>query len=93
VGEHHSNGERKYFLSDLSADTRSEIKQGPSTRADLPTSPSATQKEELGRDHFEGRSWALHRHALRTMMAYAFLQSRRLAQTRRKKQVQTIAPA
>ena len=42
--------------------------------------------EELGLDHFEGRSWTgLHRHALMTMMAYAFLQSRRLAQAGRKK--------
>ncbi|TWI53197.1 transposase, partial [Bradyrhizobium japonicum] len=31
-------------------------------------------KEELGLDHFEGRSWqGLHRHALMTMIAYAFL--------------------
>jgi SRSO17 transposase len=38
-------------------------------------------KEELGLDHFEGRSWTgLHRHALMTMIAYAFLQSRRLNQ-------------
>jgi len=38
-------------------------------------------KEELGLDHFEGRSWiGLHRHALMTMIAYAFLQSRRLRQ-------------
>ena len=37
-------------------------------------------KEELGLDHFEGRSWqGLHRHALMTMIAYAFLQHRRLA--------------
>lgn len=43
-------------------------------------------KEELGLDHFEGRSWiGLHRHALMTMMAYAFLQSRRLAAAGRKK--------
>ena len=35
-------------------------------------------KEELGLDHFEGRSWkGLHRHALMTMIAYAFLQYRR----------------
>ncbi|MDQ0564375.1 SRSO17 transposase [Rhizobium mesoamericanum] len=32
-------------------------------------------KEELGLDHFEGRSWqGLHRHALMAMIAYAFLQ-------------------
>ena len=30
-------------------------------------------------DHFEGRSWSgLHRHALMTMIAFAFLQDRRL---------------
>jgi SRSO17 transposase len=38
-------------------------------------------KEELGLDHFEGRSWTgLHRHVLMTMIAYAFLQSHRLKQ-------------
>src|SRR3954469_14051141 len=43
-------------------------------------------KEELGLDHFEGRSWTgLHRHALMVMIAYAFLQSRRLKAAGRKK--------
>jgi len=43
-------------------------------------------KEELGLDHFEGRSWqGIHRHALMTMIAYAFLQHCRLAATARKK--------
>jgi len=42
-------------------------------------------KEELGLDHFEGRSWqGLHRHALMTMIAYAFLQRCRLKTARRK---------
>jgi SRSO17 transposase len=50
-------------------------------------------KEELGLDHFEGRSWqGLHRHALMTMIAYAFLQHRRLAATAPKKKNQR-APA
>jgi SRSO17 transposase len=45
-------------------------------------------KEELGLDHFEGRSWQdLHRHALMTMIAYAFLQHRRLTQVERKKRI------
>ncbi len=36
-------------------------------------------KEELGLDHFEGRSWrGLHHHALLTMVAFAFLQKERL---------------
>src|SRR3954453_14386898 len=43
-------------------------------------------KEKLGLDHFEGRSWqGLHRHALMTMIAYAFLQHRHLTQVGRKK--------
>src|ERR1700682_2745754 len=44
-------------------------------------------KEKLGLDHFEGRSWqGLHRHALMTMIAYAFLQHRPLTQVGRKKE-------
>src|SRR5258708_11127062 len=46
-------------------------------------------KEELGLDHFEGGSGqGLHRHALMTMIAYAFLQHRRLAAARREKKNQ-----
>jgi SRSO17 transposase len=51
-------------------------------------------KEELGLDHFEGRSWTgLHRHALMTMIAYAFLQSRRLKAAGRKKKNRGTAAA
>src|SRR3954453_8593649 len=36
-------------------------------------------KEELGLDHFEGRSWSgVHRHALMSMIAFLYLQHRRL---------------
>jgi SRSO17 transposase len=49
-------------------------------------------KEELGLDHFEGRSWqGLHRHALMTMIAYTFLQHRRLKTARREKKNQRAA--
>jgi SRSO17 transposase len=49
-------------------------------------------KEELGLDHFEGRSWhGLHRHALMTMIAYAFLQHRRLTKVGREKKNQRSA--
>ena len=49
-------------------------------------------KEELGLDHFEGRSWqGLHRHALMTMVAFAFLQYRRLKKVRWKKKNQRTA--
>jgi SRSO17 transposase len=38
-------------------------------------------KEELGLDHFEGRSWhGLHHHAVLSMIAFAFLQHVRLRQ-------------
>jgi hypothetical protein len=50
-------------------------------------------KEELGLDHFEGRSWqGLHRHALTTMIAYAFLQHQRLKQTKREKRIRNGPP-
>ena len=51
-------------------------------------------KEELGLDHFEGRSWrGLHRHALMTMIAYAFLQHQRLKQATREKKNPSRAAA
>jgi SRSO17 transposase len=50
-------------------------------------------KEELGLDHFKGRSWqGLHRHALMTMIAYTFLQHQRLKQTGREKRVHRGPP-
>jgi SRSO17 transposase len=50
-------------------------------------------KEELGLDHFEGRSWqGLHRHALVTMIAYAFLQHRRLGQAERENRAERGPP-
>jgi SRSO17 transposase len=50
-------------------------------------------KEELGLDHFEGRSWrGLHRHALMTMIASAFLQYRRLKTANRKKRINGPPP-
>jgi SRSO17 transposase len=50
-------------------------------------------KEELGLDHFEGRSWhGLHRHALMTMIAYAFLQHRLLKKVGREKRINGPPP-
>lgn len=86
VGEHRSNGERKYYLSNLPADTPIRDLAGAIKARWICEQAHQQLKEELGLDHFEGRSWTgLHRHALMTMMAYAFLQTRRLAQARRKK--------
>jgi len=86
VGEHRSNGERKYYLSNLPADTPIRDLAGAIKARWICEQAHQQLKEELGLDHFEGRSWTgLHRHALMTMMAYAFLQNKRLAQAGRKK--------
>jgi SRSO17 transposase len=78
IGELRSSGERKYYLSNLPADV--DLKTLAATIKARWVCEQAHQqmKEELGLDHFEGRSWqGLHRHALMTMIAYAFLQHRR----------------
>jgi SRSO17 transposase len=90
VGEHRSNGERKYYLSNLPADTSVKDVAGAIKARWICEQAHQQLKEELGLDHFEGRSWTgLHRHALMTMMAYAFLQHRHLAQAGRKKTLWT----
>jgi SRSO17 transposase len=86
VGERRSTGEQKYYVSNLPTDAT--IKTLAATIKARWVCEQAHQqlKEELGLDHFEGRSWTgLHRHALMTMIAYAFLQSRRLKAAGRKK--------
>ncbi|CCA93871.1 hypothetical protein PP1Y_AT31187 [Novosphingobium sp. PP1Y] len=96
AGEHRSNGERKYYLSNLPADTPMKALTGAIKARWICEQAHQQLKEELGIDHFEGRSWAgLHRHALMSMMAYAFLQSRRLAQAGRKKEssARLLSPA
>ena len=94
VGEHRSTGERKYYLTNLPADTPIKQVAGAIKARWVCEQAHQQLKEELGLDHFEGRSWAgLHRHALMTMMAYAFLQSRRIAQAGRKKKSPGTAAA
>ena len=80
VGERRASGERKYYLSNLPA-VASLKTLAASIKARWVCEQAHQQlKEELGLDHFEGRSWhGLHRHALMTMIAYAYLQTRRLA--------------
>ncbi|MBB5986658.1 SRSO17 transposase [Sphingobium sp. B1D3A] len=87
VGEHRLNGERKYYLSNLPGDTPIKALAGAIKARWICEQAHQQLKEELGLDHFEGRSCTgLHRHALMSMMAYAFLQSQRLAQAGRKKE-------
>ncbi|RNJ41284.1 IS701 family transposase [Mesorhizobium erdmanii] len=83
IGEHRSTGERKYYLSNLPAETSLKQLAGAIKARWVCEQAHKQLKEELGLDHFEGRSWTgLHRHALMTMIAYAFLQSRRLKQAK-----------
>lgn len=83
IGEHRSTGERKYYLSKLPADTSLRLLAAAIKARWVCEQAHQQLGEKLGLDHFEGRSWTgLHRHAL---MAYAFLQSRRLRAVGRKK--------
>src|SRR4030088_457674 len=84
IGEHRVSGEKKYYLANLPAKT--DLRTLAATLKERWICEQAHQqlKEELGLDHFEGRSWQrLHRHARMTMIAYAFLQHRRLSTARR----------
>ena len=86
LGERRSSGEQKYYISNLPADVSLKTLAAAVKARWICEQAHQQLKEELGLDHFEGRSWAgLHRHALMTMIAYAFLQSRRLTAAGRKK--------
>ena len=94
VGERRPTGEQKYYVSNLPAGT-SLRKLAAAIKARWVCEQAHQQlKEELGLDHFEGRSWTgLHRHALMTMIAYAFLQSRRLKAAGGEKKSRRATPA
>jgi SRSO17 transposase len=95
VGEHRPSGERKYYLSNLPPETDLKTLAAAIKARWVCEQAHQQLKEELGLDHFEGRSWTgLHRHALMTMIAYAFLQHRRLSQAKRgKKSRRATTPA
>jgi SRSO17 transposase len=92
VGEHRMSGEKKYYLANLPAGTSLRTLAATIKARWVCEQGHQQLKEELGLDHFEGRSWlGLHRHALMTMIAYAFLQHRRLKSVKRKKKNQRAA--
>ena len=94
IGEHRMSGEKKYYLANLPAKASLRVLAATIKARWICEQAHQQLKEELGLDHFEGRSWqGLHRHALMTMIAYAFLQHRRLAGARRKKKNQRAAPS
>jgi SRSO17 transposase len=94
VGERRSSGERKYYLSNL-PDSMPLKRLAATIKARWVCEQAHQQlKEELGLDHFEGRSWTgLHRHALMTLIAFAFLQHQRLAAAGREKKPRPAASA
>jgi SRSO17 transposase len=81
VGERRASGERKYYLSNLPPGASLKTLAAAIKARWVCEQAHQQLKEELGLNHFEGRSWrGLRRHALMTMIAYAYLQSRRLAE-------------
>lgn len=86
VGEWRSNDERKYYLSNLPVDATFKVVAAAIKARWVCEQAHQQMKEELGLDHFEGRSWqGLHRHALMTMIAYTFHQRQRLQTAKREK--------
>src|SRR4051812_40184719 len=79
VGERRATGERKYHLANQPADTPLEVLAALIKARWVCEQMHQQLKEELGLDHFEGRSWrGLHHHTLLCQLAFAFLQHLRL---------------
>src|SRR3954453_10441625 len=86
VGERRRTGEQKYYLSNLPATTTLKTLAAAIKARWLCEQAHQQLKEELGLDHFEGRSWSgLHRHALMSMVAFLYLQQRRIRAAKRGK--------
>lgn len=83
LGERRHTGERKYYLSNLPAETSLRT-LAALIKARWSCEQAHQQlKEELGLDHFEGRSWSgLHHHLLLSQIAFTFLQALRLIEAR-----------
>lgn len=83
VAERRHTGETKYHLTNHSAKTVIR-KLASAIKARWSCEQAHQQlKEELGLDHFEGRTWrGLHHHALMTLISFAFLQHERLRENK-----------
>ena len=83
MAERRSPDEIKYYLTNPPANAK--LKTLASAIKALWSCDQAHQqlKEELGLDHFEGRSWrGLHHHALMSMICFEFLQLERLRENK-----------
>ena len=93
VGERRTNGEQKYYLSNLPGDATLKTLAAAIKARWICEQAHQQLKEELGLDHFEGRSWTgLHRHCLMAMIGFAFLQSQRLKEAKGGKKNRRTAP-
>jgi len=94
VGEHRATGERKYYLSNLPPDASLETLAALIKARWVCEQMHQQMKDELGLDHFEGRSWrGLHHHALLCQLAMAFLQHLRLGGKKRSQPVRARTAA
>src|SRR5207302_4405489 len=90
--ERRSNGETKYHLSNYPPSTLLETLVAALKARWSCEQAHQQMKEELGLDHFEGRSWTgLHHHALLTMIAFAFLQTIRCEEKKRPSSTGSLA--
>lgn len=78
------SGETKYYLTNHPDRTPLRV-LATAIKANWSCEQAHQQlKEELGFDHFEGRTWlGLHHHALMTLISFAFLQHLRLREITR----------
>jgi len=93
--EEQADGKIKYAFSNLPEDTR-RVRAVRLWKSRWPVEQGYQQlKEELGLDHFEGRSWrGFHHHACMVMLAYGFLLLERLrAQGKRQRRRKKGAPS
>ena len=79
ICEKRSGGERRYYFSNYPPETsRTALARTVKARWAC-EQPHQQMKQELGLNHYEGRTWlGLHHHCLLTMMAFCFLQTLRL---------------
>jgi SRSO17 transposase len=91
LGERAPQGEpeeRKYFWSNLPAETTLEELAGLAHRRHAIEQFHEEAKGELGWDQYQGRLWpGFHRHAVTVMLAYSFLVWLELRQRRRAKRL------
>jgi SRSO17 transposase len=83
VCERLDNGDQKFSLVNLPASASKKEIVGALKARWACEQAHQQMKEELGLDHFEGRSWlGLHHHAVLTMIAFGFLQQLRLTENK-----------